>query len=105
MILGWASSLLAAYLVGSIPFGVVFSRWISGLDPRDHGSRNIGFSNVLRISGWRSALLTLVGDLGKGLLPVLVLRAVWDDSPIVLWSGITVFTIFPIGVLAHSTDE
>ena len=87
----WAISLLAAYLVGSIPFGVVFSRGMSGLDPREHGSRNIGFSNVLRISGWRSGVLTLVGDVGKGFLPVVLSRAILGDSPIVLWTGLAAF--------------
>ena len=87
----WAISLLGAYLVGSIPFGVLFSRWLSGLDPREHGSRNIGFSNVLRVSGWRSGILTLVGDFGKGFFPVVISRAIWGDSPIVLGTGLAAF--------------
>ncbi|HTN44518.1 MAG TPA: glycerol-3-phosphate 1-O-acyltransferase PlsY [Nitrospiria bacterium] len=58
------------YLAGSIPFGVIFSRWMARVDPRGHGSRNIGFTNVLRTAGRAPAALTLVGDLGKGYLAV-----------------------------------
>jgi len=61
---------IAGYLAGSIPFGVIFSRWMTRIDPRDSGSRNIGFTNVLRTAGRAPAALTLMGDLGKGYLAV-----------------------------------
>ena len=57
---------LAAYLLGSIPFGLVVSRLFGVRDPREGGSGNIGFTNVLRLSGKKVGTLTLVGDLGKG---------------------------------------
>ena len=59
---------LGAYLLGSIPFGLVFSRMLGAPDPRQAGSRNIGFTNVLRVSGKKAGILTLLGDLGKGWL-------------------------------------
>ncbi len=59
---------LAAYLIGSIPFGIVFSRVFGTPDPRQAGSRNIGFTNILRISGKTVGILTLIGDMGKGWL-------------------------------------
>ncbi|MBI3597745.1 MAG: glycerol-3-phosphate 1-O-acyltransferase PlsY [Nitrospirae bacterium] len=62
--------ILTGYLAGSIPFGVIFSRWMTRIDPRDGGSRNIGFTNVLRTAGRAPAVLTLMGDLGKGYLAV-----------------------------------
>ena len=61
-------SCLGAYLLGSIPFGLVFSRLLGAPDPRQAGSRNIGFTNVLRVCGKKVGILTLAGDLGKGWL-------------------------------------
>jgi acyl phosphate:glycerol-3-phosphate acyltransferase len=60
-----------AYLIGSIPFGLLASQAVGRVDIRRHGSGNIGTANVLRIVGKRAALLTLVGDLLKGFLPTL----------------------------------
>lgn len=64
----WLPVLLAlgGYLAGSIPFGIVVSKCLGAPDPRTAGSRNIGFTNVLRISGKTAGLLTLAGDMGKG---------------------------------------
>ena len=57
---------VGGYVLGSIPFGVVASRCLGTVDPRTAGSRNIGFTNVLRVAGTKTGLLTLAGDLGKG---------------------------------------
>jgi glycerol-3-phosphate acyltransferase PlsY len=65
------SLVFIAYLIGSIPFGLLISRAVGRVDIRQHGSGNIGTANVLRIMGKRAAALTLVGDLLKGFLPVL----------------------------------
>lgn len=59
---------LAAYLLGSVPFGVVASKVLGTPDPRTAGSRNVGFTNVLRVGGKYAGLLTLAGDIGKGWL-------------------------------------
>ena len=64
----WPLSCLGAYLLGSIPFGLVFSHMLGAPDPRQAGSRNIGFTNVFRVSGKKVGILTLFGDLGKGWL-------------------------------------
>ena len=60
--------LIGGYLLGSIPFGIVVSKYVGAADPRTAGSRNIGFTNVLRVSGKKAGFLTLAGDLGKGWL-------------------------------------
>ncbi len=62
------SLLLVAYLIGAVPFGVVACRVMGLPDPRTAGSRNIGFTNVLRMAGKKAGLLTLLGDMGKGWL-------------------------------------
>jgi glycerol-3-phosphate acyltransferase PlsY len=61
--------LLAAYLLGSIPTGVLLAR-TAGIDPRRAGSGNIGATNVARTAGGRLGLFTLVGDALKGALAV-----------------------------------
>lgn len=69
-----AAVLAAAYLLGSISFGLVASRVLDGADPRRHGSGNVGFTNVLRVGGKGAAAMTLIGDLGKGGAAVLLAR-------------------------------
>lgn len=61
---------LLAYLLGSIPFGLVLSTLFSDHDIRRKGSGNIGATNVLRVAGVRLGLLTLFLDVFKGALPV-----------------------------------
>jgi glycerol-3-phosphate acyltransferase PlsY len=68
-------SVVVAYLVGSIPTGVLLARSV-GVDVRSTGSGNIGATNVARTAGRSLGLLTLVGDFAKGLLPVVVARAI-----------------------------
>jgi acyl phosphate:glycerol-3-phosphate acyltransferase len=63
------------YGLGSIPTGLLISLWQKGVDIRQHGSGNIGMTNVLRAVGKGAAALTLIGDLAKGLLPVILARA------------------------------
>ena len=62
--------LLLGYVLGSVPTGVLIARWQKGIDIRQHGSGNIGMTNVLRTVGKAGAALTLLGDLAKGMLPV-----------------------------------
>jgi glycerol-3-phosphate acyltransferase PlsY len=57
---------MLGYGLGAVPFGVVVSKALNLQDPRTVGSRNVGFTNVLRVSGARAGVLTLVGDMGKG---------------------------------------
>src|SRR5262245_12228361 len=62
--------LLSSYLLGSVPFGIIFSKMFHGPDPRSGGSRNIGSTNVLRVVGKGAAAATLLGDTVKGYLAV-----------------------------------
>ncbi|RMH61900.1 MAG: glycerol-3-phosphate 1-O-acyltransferase [Zetaproteobacteria bacterium] len=59
-----------AYLLGAIPFGLIFSRWLAKRDPRKVGSGNIGATNAMRAGGKRVGLLTLLADIGKGSVAV-----------------------------------
>jgi glycerol-3-phosphate acyltransferase PlsY len=57
---------VCGYLMGAVPFGIVVSRAMGLPDPRTVGSQNVGFTNVLRVSGKKAGILTLIGDMGKG---------------------------------------
>lgn len=63
---------LLAYLLGSLSFAILLSRLSGGPDPRANGSGNPGATNMLRVAGKKLAILTLLGDLLKGLLPILI---------------------------------
>lgn len=70
-----ALTALAAYLLGSVPFGIVMARLFGLGDLRKIGSGNIGATNVLRTGNKLAAFLTLVLDAGKGAAAVLIARA------------------------------
>jgi acyl phosphate:glycerol-3-phosphate acyltransferase len=71
MILTLLVALLLSYLVGAIPFGLLFSRAV-GKDVRQEGSGNIGATNVNRVLGKKLGILTLFCDVVKGYLPVFI---------------------------------
>lgn len=82
-----AAVLIGAYLLGGVTFGLIASRLIDGVDPRRHGSGNIGFTNVLRVGGRRAAAVTLIGDLGKGGAAVWIARRAGLSESGVLAAG------------------
>lgn len=78
----------AAYLSGSIPFGLLASQALGGVDVRRYGSGNIGTANVLRTVGKKAAAFTLAGDILKGFVPVLVARLLGVPEAFVLLVGL-----------------
>jgi len=73
-----------AYLLGAIPFGLIISRRMANVDIRQHGSGNIGATNVFRTLGTRLGLITALLDLGKAALAVwLGMLIIGDDTFIV----------------------
>ena len=64
--------LLASYLLGAIPTSYLAARLFRGIDLREHGSRNLGATNLYRVLGWRFAIPVGLFDAAKGLVPVLV---------------------------------
>ncbi len=83
-------AIVAAYLVGSIPCGIIVGKF-SGFDPRTVGSGNIGMTNVARAGGGRAALVTFVGDVLKGAVPVAVVRGLGFAPEILAWAGFAAF--------------
>ena len=87
-----------AYLLGSIPFGLIFG-WLAGAgDVRRVGSGNIGATNVLRTGKRWAAAATLIADAGKALVAVLVVRAWIALAPFAVIAGFGAFIghIFPV---------
>ena len=84
-----AAAEVGAYLVGSIPFGVIVGR-LRGFDPRAVGSGNIGMTNVARAGGASAAALTFFGDILKGAIPVIVAR----------WVGFAPFALALVALAA-----
>jgi len=80
---------VGGYLLGSIPFGLVVAKSLGTVDPRTAGSRNIGFTNVLRLSGKTAGVLTLAGDMGKGWLVAWVAAQLFDREAVVAAVALT----------------
>ncbi|MCI0546441.1 MAG: glycerol-3-phosphate 1-O-acyltransferase PlsY [Candidatus Rokubacteria bacterium] len=77
-------ALVAAYLIGAVPIGLLVARLTGGVDIRRHGSGNIGATNVLRTMGRGPAIVTLLGDVAKGFAAVSLVRALVPDPA---WSA------------------
>lgn len=73
------SMLLVAYLLGSLSFAVIVSKIMNMDDPRTYGSNNAGATNVMRSGNKKAAVLTLLGDLLKGLIVVLIAKYLFQD--------------------------
>ncbi len=77
--------IVSAYLIGSVPFGYLLARLFKRIDIREFGSHNIGATNVLRVVGPFPAVLTLLFDIGKGAIVVLLTKRYFPS-----------FTLLPI---------
>jgi glycerol-3-phosphate acyltransferase PlsY len=95
-----AAALAASYLVGAIPTSYLAGRLFRGIDLREHGSRNLGATNLYRVLGWRYAIPVGLFDAAKGLVPVLVFAPAAEASALfALLCGLTavlghVFSVF-----------
>ncbi|HVC32878.1 MAG TPA: glycerol-3-phosphate 1-O-acyltransferase PlsY [Chloroflexota bacterium] len=63
---------IAGYLLGAIPVGLLVARWRRGIDIRQFGSGSTGATNILRTLGWQASALVFAGDLAKTMVPVLI---------------------------------
>lgn len=90
--------LIFAYLLGSINFAIVFSKIYGFTDPRKIGSHNPGATNILRTVGKKMAVVVLILDLLKGLIPVLVAKMVLEDDFQIALIGLAAFMghLYPI---------
>lgn len=98
----WLLAILTAYLAGSIPFGYLIGR-ARGIDIREHGSRNIGATNVGRVLGPAFGGLCFTLDMLKGAVPVLIAGQLagllgtpvseLSDTHMLLWLGVAMATV------------
>jgi acyl phosphate:glycerol-3-phosphate acyltransferase len=79
-----------SYIIGSIPCGVLLAR-MQNLNIREHGSGNIGATNVSRVLGKKAGLLTLLGDAIKGLIVVFGAGALYRTPMLIAIAGLMVF--------------
>jgi acyl phosphate:glycerol-3-phosphate acyltransferase len=90
-------ALILGYLSGSIPFGLLFTRWAGLGDVRAIGSGNIGATNVLRTGNKKIAALTLIADAVKGTIPILVMKELGGETAGLI-AGLAAFAghLFPV---------
>jgi glycerol-3-phosphate acyltransferase PlsY len=77
---GLGVMLLVAYLIGATPTSYVAAKLGRGIDLREHGSHNLGATNVYRVLGWRYAVPVGLIDVAKGAVPIVVLGP-WSNGP------------------------
>jgi len=76
--------IIICYLLGSVPFGYIIGKLFKKIDIREYGSRNIGATNAFRILGPVLASLVLIGDIGKGIFSIYLVRFLNIDSLFIL---------------------
>lgn len=76
------------YLLGSFPTGLIVVRLLAGEDLRQHGSKNIGTVNVYRVAGLATAIVVLVLDVLKGVIPVHLARQMTETPGVIVTSGL-----------------
>jgi glycerol-3-phosphate acyltransferase PlsY len=92
--------LAASYLLGAIPTSYLAGKWFRGIDLREHGSRNLGATNLYRLLGWKFAIPVGLFDVAKGAVPVLVFGPRAPELPYFpIWCGLAavlghVFSVF-----------
>lgn len=90
-----AGILILGYLVGSVPVGLIVGKLVKGIDVREYGSGNIGFTNVWRTLGIGPGIVVFVLDVAKGVGPVVLSRALGFNPLAVIGAGL-------LAVLGHN---
>ena len=92
------SLIFVSYLMGSITSAILICKLFRLSDPRINGSGNPGATNVMRLHGKKAAILTLAGDVFKGVIPVLIAKTLGSTELIIALCGLAAFLghLFPI---------
>lgn len=70
--------IIVSYLLGSIPFGLVIGKTITGIDVREHGSKNIGTTNCIRVLGKKVGYTVFLFDVLKGAIVIILVKYVFE---------------------------
>lgn len=91
--------IILSYLIGSIPFGIVIGKGICKIDIREHGSKNIGSTNAIRVLGKKVGFLVFFCDVFKGMVVMLILKALAANN---IWtSPIELFFYGAAAIIGH----
>jgi len=89
-------SFLFGYFSGSVPYGLLLGKLFGAGDIRESGSGNIGATNALRVGGKKIAILTLLCDILKGAVPIIILKNIHMDYAVLAAIGAFLGHIFPV---------
>ena len=107
-IIGAIGLIILSYIIGSIPFGVILGKAICGIDIREHGSKNIGSTNAIRVLGKKVGFLIFFFDVFKGMFAILLVRifnstGVFYENPIITDSlNLDMLLIGGAAIIGHS---
>ena len=91
--------IILSYIIGSIPFGIVIGKGICHIDIREHGSKNIGSTNAIRVLGKKVGFLVFFFDVFKGMVVMLILKALAANN---IWtSPIELFFYGAAAIIGH----
>ena len=89
IVLSFIGLIILGYLIGSIPVGFILGKLVRGIDIREHGSGNIGMTNVMRILGVKAGVFVFFADIAKGAAAVALAWAILAYSPnMVVWGQV-----------------
>lgn len=90
MIAESVAAVIAAYLLGSIPFAYLAGRWLKKVDIRREGGGNVGATNVLRQVGTAAGIVVMAADIGKGTLAIIIAQGLGVSQLVVFAAGLAV---------------
>ena len=93
-------SALISYLLGSIPFAIIITRLVKGVDVREYGSKNAGATNVYRVAGLKVAMLVGLLDLTKGFVAVFFVTKIFSNTDPVTFLQLQIICAIAV-VLGH----
>ena len=92
--------MIVAYLLGSIPFGIIVGKLASGVDIREHGSKNIGSTNAIRVLGKKIGAIVFLCDVLKGAFVIIILKILAKTG---VWHSVLDFGYYGMmAVIGHS---